>query len=58
MVEDDKVRLALSNGCECGEPIFSQADLVTRRPEEVTQHVPHVLVVVGEQQVTHDLTAA
>jgi len=58
MVEDDEVWLALSNGRECGEPIFSQAHLVTRRPKEITQHQSHVLVVIGEQQVTHYLTAA
>jgi len=58
MVEDDEVGLTLADGSECSEPIFCQADLVSRRPEEVTQHESHVLIVVGEQQVTHYLTAA
>jgi hypothetical protein len=31
---------------------------VPRRVKEVTQHQPHVLVIVGEQQVTHGQTAA
>ena len=58
MIENDEIRLTFSNRGERSEPVFGQADLVTRRAKEVTQHVTHVLVVVGEQQVTHDRTAA
>jgi hypothetical protein len=58
MIQDDEVRLAFTDRRESSEPVFGQADLVSRRAKEVTQHVPHVLVVVGEQQVTHGRTAA
>src|SRR5687768_14378928 len=58
VIEDDEVRLAFADRRERSEPIFGQADLVSRRTEEVTKHEPHVLVVVGEQQVTHYRTAA
>jgi hypothetical protein len=58
MIENHEVVLAFANGSERSEPVFGQAHLVSRRAKEVTQHVTHVLVVVGEQQVTHDRTAA
>ena len=58
MVQDDQVGLALADRRESSEPIFGQADLVSQRMKEVTQHESHVLVVVGKQQVTHSQTAA
>ena len=58
MIQDDEVRLAFTDRRESSEPVFGQADLVSRGMKEVTQHQSHVLVVIGEQQVTHSKTAA